>query len=77
ADPRRWIVTVVNNRADRVARSEVFARFIVEDVAARRHVLIGTNVSGLLGFIRVALDDHLDAISPTRDLDGDAAERLR
>ena len=77
ADPRRWIVTVVNNRGDRVARSEVFARFIVEDIAAHRHVLIGTNVRGLLGFIGVALEQHLHAISPTRDLEGDAALRLR
>lgn len=77
ADPARWTVTVVNNRADRVARSEVFARFIVEDTAAHRHVLIGTNVSGLLGFIAVALERHLDALSPTRNLGGDAAARLR
>jgi poly-gamma-glutamate synthase PgsB/CapB len=77
ASPATWIVTVVNNRADRVARSEVFARFIVEDIAAHRHVLIGTNVSGLVGFIEEALARHLLAISPTDKLAGDAEERRR
>ena len=76
ATPGEWIVTLVNNRADRVARSEVFAQHLVEDVAAHRHVLIGTNVGGLLGFVREALNRHLLAISPTRDLEGDGTARL-
>jgi poly-gamma-glutamate synthase PgsB/CapB len=75
-DPKTWNVTVVNNRGDRVARSEVFARFLVEDIAAHRHVLIGTNVAGLRGFIHEALDKHLLAISPTTELAGDGTERL-
>jgi gamma-polyglutamate synthase len=74
--PNEWTVTVVNNRGDRVARSEVFARFIVEDIAAHRHVLIGTNVRGLRAFIDEALDKHLTAISPTYELAGDGTERL-
>ncbi|MGZ3422919.1 MAG: hypothetical protein ACXVEE_33975 [Polyangiales bacterium] len=76
-DRKTWNVTVVNNRGDRVARSEVFARFLVEDIAAHRHVLIGTNVAGLRGFIREALDRHLLAISPTIELAGDGTERLQ
>ncbi len=75
-DPARWIVTVVNNRADRVARSEVFARLLVEDLTARRHVLIGTNVKGLLRFIDDALERHLRRISPTSELSGAPSERL-
>jgi poly-gamma-glutamate synthase PgsB/CapB len=75
AEPARWIITVVNNRADRVARSEVFARFIVEDIDAHRHVLIGTNLPGLVGFIREALERHLDAIRPSRDLPEDPSSR--
>ena len=50
-DPEIFLSTVVNNRADRVPRSRVFARILVEDIAADRHVLIGSNVDGLLGFI--------------------------
>ncbi|WP_394833956.1 hypothetical protein LVJ94_46370 [Pendulispora rubella] len=75
ADPSRWVVTVVNNRADRVARSEVFARFIVEDIAAHKHVIIGTNVSGFLRFTREALNRFLERTAPTRDLEGDEAAR--
>jgi len=75
--PNEWLVTVVNNRGDRVARSEVFARFLVEDIAAHRHVLIGTNVRGLHGFIEGALNKHLAAISPTYELAGDGTERLQ
>jgi len=75
--PAIWSVTVVNNRADRVARSEVFARFVVEDIAAHRHFLIGTNVEGLRGFIDAALERHLAAISPTFELHGQGTERLQ
>lgn len=80
-DPERdrttWQVTVVNNRADRVARSEVFARFLVEDTSAHRHVLIGSNVSGLRGFLDQALQRHLARVSPTHELVGDGSERLK
>ena len=62
-EPERLVVTVVNNRADRIARSEVFARILVRDVAFDRHVLIGTNVKGLRGFIDTALDDYLRELS--------------
>ncbi len=71
----RRIVTVVNNRADRVARSEVFARFLVQDIGANVHVLIGTNVSGLLVFLREALVKHVAEIAPSRELDGTPEER--
>jgi len=75
--PADWIVTLVNNRGDRLARSQVFARFIVEDTAAHRHVLIGTNVRALLGLIELALDRHLTSIDPTRDLPSDAPDRVQ
>ena len=76
ATPNEWVVTLVNNRGDRVARSEVFARFLVEDIGAHAHFLIGTNVGGLHGFMREALKHHLTSISPTHDLEGDGTERL-
>lgn len=62
-DPDKLVVTVVNNRADRIARSEVFARILVRDVAFDRHVLIGTNLRGLRGFLETALDDYLGEVS--------------
>lgn len=59
ADPHRLVITVVNNRADRIARSEVFARILVRDIDCDRHVLIGTNLKGMRGFIDAALNDYL------------------
>ncbi len=50
-EPDLWITTVVNNRADRVPRSRVFASILVKDISADRHVLIGSNLEGLQGFI--------------------------
>lgn len=52
--PDLWITTVVNNRADRVPRSRVFASILVKDISADRHVLIGSNLEGLQGFIAEA-----------------------
>ena len=49
--PGVWISTVVNNRADRVPRSRVFANILVADIRADRHFLIGNNLSGLMGYI--------------------------
>jgi poly-gamma-glutamate synthase PgsB/CapB len=57
ADPARMVITVVNNRDDRVARSEVFSRILVNDVAVDAHVLIGTNLAGLQIFIDRALEN--------------------
>ncbi|MDG6079405.1 hypothetical protein E3U23_09395 [Erythrobacter litoralis] len=50
-DPDIYVSTVVNNRADRVPRSRVFARILVTDIAADKHFLIGSNIEGLMGFI--------------------------
>ncbi len=58
-EPERMVVTVVNNRADRVTRSEVFARILVEDAAADVHVLIGTNLSGLTSYLHAELHRHV------------------
>ena len=55
APPGEWVVTVVNNRADRVSRSEVFADVVVNDAAAHVHLLLGTNLTGLRGYIAAAL----------------------
>jgi poly-gamma-glutamate synthase PgsB/CapB len=58
-----WIVTVVNNRADRVSRSMVFADIVVEDALAHAQILIGTNLAGLTGFIAESLDRHLAGLA--------------
>jgi poly-gamma-glutamate synthase PgsB/CapB len=51
-EPGIWLSSVVNNRADRVARSRVFSSILVNDVSIDRHFLIGTNLDGLLNYIR-------------------------
>lgn len=55
-NPQHWIMTVVNNRADRVSRSQVFADILVRDISAHKHVLIGTNISGLMQYIHESLE---------------------
>lgn len=68
ADPTLWLVTVVNNRADRVPRSRVFARILVEQAHANRHLIIGTNLEGMRAYIDEALAQMLEPI--------DAPQRL-
>lgn len=55
-DPDKGVVTVVNNRDDRISRSDVFAKIMVQDLIVERHVVIGTNQRGLATFINNALD---------------------
>ncbi len=62
-DPQIFVSTLVNNRADRVPRSRVFARMLVEDVAADCHMLIGSNIDGLLGFIEESWAEYAPKIS--------------
>lgn len=52
--PGVWISTLVNNRADRISRSQVFAGILVNDLSADRHFLIGSNLDGLQDYIRHA-----------------------
>lgn len=55
----RFLVTVLNNRADRLARQAMFARIAALDVAADRVVIIGTNVGPMRDAIDAALQDVL------------------
>jgi poly-gamma-glutamate synthase PgsB/CapB len=50
-DPATWLSVVVNNRADRVARSKVFAAILVNDMHADRYYFIGDNLAGLQSYI--------------------------
>jgi poly-gamma-glutamate synthase PgsB/CapB len=57
-EPGIWLSTVVNNRADRIARSRVFASLLVENISADQHVIIGTNLTGILGYIRETWESY-------------------
>lgn len=59
SDPEIWVTTVVNNRADRVPRSRVFADMIVTELSVDRHILIGNNLHGLMGYIEEAWQENL------------------
>ncbi|HHB12353.1 MAG TPA: hypothetical protein ENK62_04055 [Chromatiales bacterium] len=52
--PGTWLMTFVNNREDRVARSQAFARILVQDVAADLHLVVGTNIDGFLNYVEEA-----------------------
>ncbi|MDH3376684.1 MAG: hypothetical protein OEQ39_06905 [Gammaproteobacteria bacterium] len=74
--PGVWVSTVVNNRADRVPRSRVFADIIAADVSVDRHVLIGTNIKGLYGYIHEAWQSHAASLTlwpEQQDGESDAA----
>jgi gamma-polyglutamate synthase len=58
-DPGIWTCTVLNNRADRVARTQVFAAILVNDIGADRHFLIGGNQDGLAQFLRESFDEFI------------------
>ncbi len=62
-EPGVWLSTVVNNRADRVPRSKVFASILVHDVSADHHFVIGTNLDGLLNYVREAWEEYAAGIS--------------
>lgn len=63
AEPGICISTVVNNRADRIARSRVFAGVLTQDIRADFHVLIGSNLDGLRGYLREAWDAHAQSLT--------------
>lgn len=54
------LVTVINNRADRVPRSKVFARLIAREFPAHRHFVIGNNLDGFNMFASEAWQERLD-----------------
>ncbi|MCB9691500.1 MAG: hypothetical protein H6736_06780 [Alphaproteobacteria bacterium] len=65
--PETWLVGVVNNRADRVPRSRVFARMVVRVAGAHRFLVIGTNLAGFRGFVADAVEELLTGLDLTED----------
>ena len=77
-EPGVIISTVVNNRADRIARSQVFAGVLIQDIRADFHVLIGSNLDGLQGYLRETWKNHAPSLSlwPQMGGEGGAAAVL-
>ncbi|MDQ7047543.1 MAG: hypothetical protein Q9M39_07945 [Sulfurovum sp.] len=61
--PHIFISTVINNRADRVSRSRVFASLVVEDIVADCHVLIGSNLEGFNSYLEESWSEYQFKIS--------------
>ena len=51
-----WAVTIVNNRDDRIPRSHEFADILTHDTPANLHILIGTNLGGMSGYLKEAMN---------------------
>ncbi len=61
--PEEVSVAVVNNRADRVPRSHVFAQVMARDAICDHIVLIGTNLEAMQRFIVTEMDGWLETVS--------------
>jgi gamma-polyglutamate synthase len=61
--PQDVSVAVVNNRADRVPRSHVFAQVLARDAICDHIVLIGTNLDAMQRFIVTEMDGWLETVS--------------
>ncbi|CAM2064807.1 hypothetical protein SCOR_05500 [Sulfidibacter corallicola] len=57
------VTLLVNNREDRVARSQVFAQMLVRDMPADHVVLVGSNLRGMQGFIDAAWQSYRQELS--------------
>jgi poly-gamma-glutamate synthase PgsB/CapB len=63
--PEVCLVAVVNNRADRVPRSRVFAELLTRDAPCDVIVLIGTNLDGLRAFLQQEIERWISALKLT------------
>ena len=73
-EPGLWVSAFVNNRADRTARSQVFSRVMVSDIAVDRHFLVGSNLTGLMGFYGEAVEEYVALVDLWQPIDADAGD---
>lgn len=60
--PGIWISTLINNRADRVGRSRIFAQLVVHNINAEKHFVVGSNLNGFMNFVHKAWDEFLSTL---------------
>jgi len=58
-----FLSTVINNRADRVSRSRVFASMLIEDIHADCYILIGSNLSGFQSYVEQSWQEYKAKLS--------------
>lgn len=68
--PTDLIVPFINNRADRIPRSKVFAAMLVNDVSCDEVFVVGTNTPGFKGFVEAELEQMLETFNPFEDPQG-------
>ncbi len=66
-DVETWVTTVINNRADRIARSRVFSSIVVKDISFDRCVLIGNNLTGFVSYVRESWAEWIAGVSLVSD----------
>lgn len=76
-EPHTFITTVINNRADRVSRSRVFASMVVEDIVADCHILIGSNLSGFHSYLEQSWLDYQKKLSLAPDENHSSSDILK
>ena len=62
-NPTTFVTTLINNRADRISRSRVFASLVVEDIVADFIILIGSNQSGFINYVEESWKGYQKKIS--------------
>ncbi|HHJ13555.1 MAG TPA: hypothetical protein ENJ79_04150 [Gammaproteobacteria bacterium] len=72
--PGVWISTVINNREDRVPRSQVFADILARDIRADRHFLIGSNLHGFLNYLETSWKRFAHSYGLWPSTDGETRE---
>lgn len=61
-NPDIYTVIVINNRADRIARSKVFASMLVNDSQADCYCFIGANLGGFASYIEEAWQSYRQSL---------------
>ncbi|HET9239853.1 MAG TPA: hypothetical protein VFO10_21510 [Oligoflexus sp.] len=57
--PKVWLTALVNNREDRVTRSQVFAQVLVQDLDLDQMFVVGTNIEGFESFFEDAVSSQM------------------
>lgn len=56
-NPESWVSCLVNNRVDRVSRSQDFAEILVNEIQADAYFIVGTNIEGFVSYVNKAWDN--------------------
>jgi gamma-polyglutamate synthase len=80
--PEIFTTIVINNRADRIARSKVFAAMLVQDTQADSFVIIGDNLNGFSSYLDEAwqalyTDEYFSSVQDFCKIGWELAKKYR